>query len=517
MKKLSLIGMGLVLLMAMTQCKKQETPSTNDNEGEKVHITLEVDNGSKNIIYPETGGAFFENGDKVLVANNGHYVGTLTYNSSNRHFDGDIEGAVESDYLHFYFMGNQPLTEGTPNGNTTSFTVNISDQTNCYPQIAYAPSSVKYAGEMAYKACLLNKCALVKFNTNEIPVETAVTVWGLNNTVSVNLSNNSFSFSKTNGGNITLHAESTTSRWAILLPQTIETTPTVTIPGYVSSMSLTTPMVIENNGYITSGLSVTKNNPALFTVDDFGTKVQFSQGNLQYQASTNIWRFATNQYDYIGSTNSNISSTYDGWIDLFGWGTSGYNHNNAAYQPWATSTSYNSYYAYGNSFYHLYDQTGQADWGYNPISNGGNTANQWRTLKNTEWQYVFNTRTMVSGGIRYAMAKVNNVNGVILLPDDWSSSTYSLNSGTINFSNNTLTVSQWSILEQAGAVFLPAAGYRNGVSINSNLTGNRGYYWSSSSHDATSAYRVYFYNAYLTQTFGDRFCGYSVRLVRNAQ
>lgn len=494
MKKLKLMALAAALLVTMAQCKKQETPSTNDNEGEKVHITLEVDNGSKNIIYPETGGAFFENGDKVLVANNGHYVGTLTYNSSNRHFDGDIEGAVESDYLHFYFMGNQPLTEGTPNGNTTSFTVNISDQTNCYPQIAYAPSSVKYAGEMAYKACLLNKCALVKFNTNEIPVETAVTVWGLNNTVSVNLSNNSFSFSKTNGGNITLHAESTTSRWAILLPQTIETTPTVTIPGYVSSMSLTTPMVIENNGYITSGLSVTKNNPALFTVDDFGTKVQFSQGNLQYQASTNIWRFATNQYDYVGSTNSNISSTYDGWIDLFGWGTG----NN----PTNSSTNNGNY----GSF---------SDWGNNPIINGGNTANQWRTLNNTEWQYVFDTRT-TSSGIRYAMANVNNVNGVILLPDDWSSSTYSLNSGT-TFSKNTLTVSQWSTLEQAGAVFLPAAGYRDGVTI--YHTGIRGYYWSSSSYDGANARRgVYFYSGFLSLTgYGSRYCGYSVRLVRNAQ
>ena len=30
------------------------------------------------------------------------------------------------------------------------------------------------------------------------------------------------------------------------------------------------------------------------------TQVHFSQGNLQYQASTQTWRFAENQYDYIG-------------------------------------------------------------------------------------------------------------------------------------------------------------------------------------------------------------------------
>lgn len=50
-------------------------------------------------------------------------------------------------------------------------------------------------------------------------------------------------------------------------------------------------------------------------------QVYFSQGNLQYQASTTTWRFAEHQYDYVGADNENISSTYSGWIDLFGFGT----------------------------------------------------------------------------------------------------------------------------------------------------------------------------------------------------
>lgn len=62
---------------------------------------------------------------------------------------------------------------------------------------------------------------------------------------------------------------------------------------------------------------------ALYTVGPNNSdKVYFSQGNLQYQASTNTWRFANNQYDYVGSANSNISSSNSGWIDLFGWATS---------------------------------------------------------------------------------------------------------------------------------------------------------------------------------------------------
>ena len=63
----------------------------------------------------------------------------------------------------------------------------------------------------------------------------------------------------------------------------------------------------------------------VFSVSD-STMIHFSKGNLQYQASTETWRFATNQYDIVGLANNQISNTNEGWIDLFGWGTSGYNH-----------------------------------------------------------------------------------------------------------------------------------------------------------------------------------------------
>ena len=59
--------------------------------------------------------------------------------------------------------------------------------------------------------------------------------------------------------------------------------------------------------------------------------VAFSRGNLQYQPSTSTWRFAENQWDFVGTANARIRSyqystegwvwTYKGWLDLFGWGT----------------------------------------------------------------------------------------------------------------------------------------------------------------------------------------------------
>ncbi|MBR1517808.1 MAG: hypothetical protein IJ620_06700 [Bacteroidales bacterium] len=85
-------------------------------------------------------------------------------------------------------------------------------------------------------------------------------------------------------------------------------------------------------------------------------KVKFSQGNLQYQASTNTWRFAQCQKQYMDTNNKHVSSTYTGWIDLFCWGTSGF-HNpadnlNVYYRPYDVATvnnPANNYTGYGPS------------------------------------------------------------------------------------------------------------------------------------------------------------------------
>ena len=257
-----------------------------------------------------------------------------------------------------------------------------------------------------------------------------------------------------------------------------------------------------------------------FTINTNGDKVYFSQGNLQYQASTNTWRFAGNQYSCIGIYNSYISSSYSGWIDLFGWSTSGYNHGAVCYQPWSTSENYTHYYAYGSMNYNLFDQTGQADWGYNPISNGGNTTNTWRTLTINEWSYVLGTRITPSG-IRYAKAKVNNVNGVILLPDDWNTSYYSLsgaNMGNTSYDSNVIGASQWTTLEQHGAVFLPATGFRLGTDVYN--VGSEAYYWSASYCDAMNAHVIGFDESNLWYAaVGGRWreFGQSIRLVCPAE
>lgn len=256
--------------------------------------------------------------------------------------------------------------------------------------------------------------------------------------------------------------------------------------------------------------------PGVFSVGE-DVHVYFSQGNLQFQASTNTWRFAERQWEIVGENNSNVSQSYQGWIDLFGWGTSGYDHGAVCYQPWNTMEDFSCYYAYGQEEYNLYDQSGQADWGYNAISNGGDETGVWRTLTHDEWEYLFDTRNTFSG-IRYAKAIVNGVKGVILLPDSWSSSFFALNApntSDANYSSNVISLSEWSVLEQRGAVLLPAAGGRNGTSV--SVVDSCGYYWSASFDSSSEAWLLSFRDSNLNAVNNYRYYGFSVRLVRSAQ
>ena len=261
-------------------------------------------------------------------------------------------------------------------------------------------------------------------------------------------------------------------------------------------------------------------------------QVYFSQGNLQYQASTDIWRFAENQWDWVGGnmegfgnvyengvkcSNVTPSSTYTGWIDLFGWATSGYNHNNAAYQPWSYGGEYpySNYYAYGESANNLYDGNGTADWGYNAISNGGNIEDQWRTLTKDEWDYLKNTRAGASE--KWGHAKVEAVNGFVFLPDNWTLPT-GCSFAPATLGENEYTESQWEQMQAHGAVFLPLTSrrYQDGRVVENDC----GYYWSSSVFPYNSPVYVqmfgFNYNSLGSSMYSEiRATGLAVRLVQD--
>ena len=258
----------------------------------------------------------------------------------------------------------------------------------------------------------------------------------------------------------------------------------------------------------------------LFTINDNGEKVFFSKGNLQYDKSTSVWSFMEHQYDMVELLGQDVGEDYatQNIVSLFGWSTSGYSHGAHCYQPWSTSATYYDYHAYGNHNLNLDDQTGQADWGYNAIANGGNTEHLWRTLTTEEWNYIFETRATPSD-IRFAKAQVGNVNGVILLPDDWSGSYFSLNfpnTTNVYYENNLISLEQWELIEQHGAVFLPTAGYRLGTEILN--TESSGHYWSSTHYNESRANCVSIFDSGLyPQAIDFIFNGFSVRLVQVAR
>ena len=197
--------------------------------------------------------------------------------------------------------------------------------------------------------------------------------------------------------------------------------------------------------------------PGAFSISPTQT-VFFSQGNLQWKSrgvhpvagggtGPGLWRFALQQIDFIGIYNQNISASYSDWIDLFGWGASGYN-NVYPYTSTYTRSDYPDGAAYiaGTNY----------DWGvYNAISNGENTPGRWRTLTRSEAMYLFQSRPDASQ--KYGEGMVDSVKGLILLPDSW---TLSLDDPFIADTGwqNVYTAQEWAVMEQAGAVFLPAAG-----------------------------------------------------------
>ena len=277
---------------------------------------------------------------------------------------------------------------------------------------------------------------------------------------------------------------------------------------YVVGRNTLNPLVFGNLTFRPVG-----SKGGLFSVS--ATKqVWFSQGNLQYQASTNTWRFAEHQWDYvgsqttnmygynegvsnggtvIGSDNRNIGITYSGWIDLFGWGTSGWQSGAVCYQPWSTSTNYSDYCPGGSFANSLTGNYVEADWAWhNAIINGGNSTHLWRTLTINEWNYLFNIRN-TSSGIRYAKAEIDGIGGFILLPDNWNASNYTLNrtnTADAAYASNNISTAIWiNNIEKHGAVFLPSTGFRLGNDVYN--VGWDGCYWSSTPYYYGSNYVLF--------------------------
>ena len=254
--------------------------------------------------------------------------------------------------------------------------------------------------------------------------------------------------------------------------------------------------------------AITITTVSAFSVDA-DKQVCFSKGNLQYTQSTKKWEFANEQYEILEEANVNNGALADK-IDLFGWSA-----DNITAQ-WGISISSKTG-DYSGDF---------VDWGKN-IGDG----NTWRTLSKDEWYYLFFTRT--NAATLFGLGSVNGINGTIILPDNWTcpagitftpsttkgltdqSGNYYYNSNGDNLSHNTFTLTEWQQLEQAGAVFLPAAGGRYEASV-STAQANGYHYWSSTANGTYDAYNFIFSGSHFNpQGYSGRNNGQAVRLVKD--
>lgn len=562
MKKLTLIVAALALMMGFSQCKKDNlTP--NDN---RIQITLNANyggNGSRTTFNPGNQGHEFAWNASAEYINVGGsqsgYLGQLNNidNKGTGIFNGSINTPADGETLYFFYLGN-----GSHEGATTLDFSNQSNGTVTDWHIAIGSSSYT-SGDTDFSATLNMAMAIAYFNVNGFKnaSETAETVYlhgdDVYSTATINYT--SGTISGNSKGYINL-GTANNGKYVALIPS-VETETTL----HFNSSSMTGEMTFlrgikpasyySNSG---SALEVAASEgsgiPGTFSVSAT-KKVFFSKGNLQYQASTGTWRFAENQYDYIGSavgntTNGDARATQSNWIDIFSWATSGYDNTAIdeyaiRFQPYLAtiSTEVNStynQYGYGPSTYmtdkNLVGTSANYDWGvYNTISNGGTG---WRTLTQGggegEWFYLLglagtpnpgtNCRSVnntLSEQARYTMATIGGTyKGLIIFPDVYvHPDGTDFVAGTFNAKSDytaTVSVDGWKKMEAAGAVFLPAAGYRtyNAVITSPNAQGR---YWSVNYYDKLQARYVYFSSSTFGAGYINRCYGCSVRLVKDVQ
>lgn len=522
-----------------TNSFKVEAPEFVDENGSKVY--LQYTDLASSLIYEE--------GDQVYI--NGHAF-TLVQDGGWRAISSDGDPITGKRFLVTYVDG--AVSHFDSAAGTYLFNLNTTLSSSAHNKIILG-GVAENAGDYVIK--LKPACAILRINTGGAGASWTYAKVGFEankvpKTGTINVSDRTLGASGsdyltgvTSGGsgqflNMRYSNPSSTGEddyWYVAIPiKGNSVTTTLYLEwndGSTTVQRKTQSPVTLQKGYVYT-LGTNRQSP--FNVNGIGNKrfkvsnsqyVRFSAGNLQcirvedpdtYER-TNKWRFAEHQYDMIQGGNSAIgdgnTSTY---IDLFGWGTSGNNTGRTSgiqYEPYATSGTFG-----------FPDVTADlagtsADWGIanrNNIYYGNRISTvRWRTLTQAEWYYLIN-RSGLCG-----LAIINGMyQGLVLLPDEgWSlPEGCSWNSSMSSYSDNSYTMETWDKMEMAGAIFLPAAGYRSGTSI--SAANAQGIYWSTSNTGASTtpgsvqAYPLTFTSSGAnTTTATPRVRGCSVRLVMN--
>lgn len=288
------------------------------------------------------------------------------------------------------------------------------------------------------------------------------------------------------------------------------------------------------------------NNRITTTKGGFG----LPEGRRVFIAATNLRWVATTSRDdakftfghpadvwfSIGNTPANTTDEYSGsgvyTTDLFGYGTNGrYRFYEAGtYVDCTPDLKRTGIDCYPNSYLtrEYYDW---GRWAIYSTSNSSYSSTGWYTLSTADWKYMLCDDNEYND--RRAWGKVNNQPGIILLPDNYvhpeglpAIVPYEVTSrpasngimAVFNYTSgaNEYTTNQFSLMRQAGAVFLGAnTGWRNTGADTPYNDPSSGRYWGSD-----KAY-IYFRAGEIGRWAGDfnfyKRNGYAVRLARDVE
>jgi hypothetical protein len=229
---------------------------------------------------------------------------------------------------------------------------------------------------------------------------------------------------------------------------------------------------------------------------------------MQISAVFEQWQLAQNQQTSYGETYpaQNLEGT-EFVVDMFAW-SNGVRTNAKGVELarfGMTKSTVDSLYT--GAF---------VDWGALPIDDY--EPNTWRTLTSDEWGYLRWSRPRATE--LCGVAQVNGVNGLVLLPDNWQNTAeitfvpgFDVNYGAQYFAvHQTFTAEQWAVMEAAGAVFLPAAGFTDSDLTTITNPSYFGRYWS-----ATPGVCFEFYSREAGRKANDLTRAISVRLVKDVQ
>lgn len=262
--------------------------------------------------------------------------------------------------------------------------------------------------------------------------------------------------------------------------------------------------------------------PGAYSVSNTN-QVYFSRGNLKFDASsTPKYSFELNQSVYTPTDGTNHSVSETGYLPFF------CNDQSTAMNP-------NNPVLHDNN--HKGTPIDYASFAIAPTTTGA-----WRTLTRDEWNFLVSRHTQGIGSplgtvshACYAYVKVNGQFGMMMFPDlfEWPTTVPTsripgtLNGASSNWNGIEYTTAEWSQLEEAGCIFLIAAGWTDWTP---SQQGDPGFYWSitpvENSTTNKDAYVFYFdqnngsfsnqgttYNSPTANQYASYGHGFMVRLV----